>query len=88
MSSEPLVRMPKDLIEEYWKGNAKKKKTTPTKIVYVGSFFQHKNVLRLINAVLLLRKKYPKMLRTTDALYGKLGREAVIGKFKRKLFGR
>ncbi len=26
MSSEPLVRMPKDLIEEYWKGNAKKTK--------------------------------------------------------------
>ena len=27
MSSEPLVRMPKDLIEEYWKGKAKEKKT-------------------------------------------------------------
>ena len=26
MSSEPLVRMPKDLIEEYWKGRAKEKK--------------------------------------------------------------
>lgn len=26
MSSEPLVRMPDDLIEEYWKGKAKEKK--------------------------------------------------------------
>lgn len=26
MSSEPLVRMPDDLIEEYWKGKAKQKK--------------------------------------------------------------
>lgn len=26
MPSEPLVRMPEDLIEKYWKGKAKQKK--------------------------------------------------------------
>ena len=33
------------------------------------------------------RKKYPKILRDGDALYNKVGREAVVGNIKRKVFG-
>ena len=33
------------------------------------------------------RGKYPKILRDSDALYSKIGREAIVGKIKRKVFG-
>lgn len=34
-----------------------------------------------------LRKKYPKILRDSDALFGKLGREVIVAKIKKKVFG-
>ena len=33
------------------------------------------------------REKYPKMHRDVDALYSKIGREAIVGKIKNKVFG-
>jgi electron transport complex protein RnfB len=33
------------------------------------------------------RKKYPKILRDVDAIYSKIGREVIVGKIKRKVFG-
>jgi electron transport complex protein RnfB len=33
------------------------------------------------------REKYPKMHRDVDAIYSKIGREVIVGKIKRKVFG-
>lgn len=47
-------------IDNYWLDNIRQDRATPNKqVLYVGKFDFNKNVLRLVDAVVTLRKKYP-----------------------------
>lgn len=49
-------------IDQFWIDNSVcKKTTTPLKILYVGTFLKRKNVEKLIETVLLLKKRFPKI---------------------------